>query len=55
MVMLFGMKNTPPHFQQAIKLRLGDLVDVCLLVYLNDILIYLATAKDHDRHVRAVF
>ena len=34
---------------------LGDLVDTCVLVYLNAILIYLAMAGDYTRNIKAVF
>ena len=36
-------------------LILGDLVDVYILFYLDNILIYLAMAEDQTRHIRAVF
>ena len=39
--MLFGMKNALSHFQQVMNLILGDLVDVNILLYLDNILIYL--------------
>ena len=53
--MLFDMKNELLHFQLAINLMLGGLVDLYILVYLDNILIYLAIAKDYSRHIRAVF
>ena len=34
---------------------LGDLVDVCVLVYFDVILIYLATVEDYTKLIRAVF
>ena len=34
---------------------LGDLVDICKLVYLENILIYLYVTEDHTSYVRAVF
>ena len=35
--------------------RLGDLVDICAFVYLNDILIFSCTAEKHWKHVCMVF
>ena len=34
---------------------LSDLVDVCILVYLDDILIFSKTHADHEEHVWLVF
>ena len=32
-----------------------DLVDVCVLVYLDKILMYFSIAEDHTRYIRAEF
>ena len=37
------------------NLLLADLLDKCVLVYMDDILIYSKTADDHVAHVKAVF
>ena len=34
---------------------LGNLVDVCVLVSLDDIIIFSSTKKKHQKHVRIVF
>ena len=34
---------------------LGDLVDVCALLYLDDILIFSHTKKEHQKHICMVF
>ena len=52
--MPFGIKIALSHFQQVMNIILGDLIDVCLLVYLDDILIYSSIAEDYTRHIRAV-
>jgi len=38
--MLFGLTNTPAAFQHFMKNMFSDLLDVCVVVYLDDILIY---------------
>ena len=48
-MILFGIKKAPLHFQKAMKFMLGELVDVCIIVYLDDIFdnnwIYLRITK----------
>ena len=34
---------------------LGDLVDIYVMVYLDNFLIYFAIVKDYTRHLKAVF
>ena len=54
-VMTFGFKNAPAHFQRSMNLLLADLLDECVLVYMDDILIYSKTAAEHRTHVKQVF
>ena len=54
-VMTFGFKNASTHFQCAMNLMLKDLVDTCVLVYLDNILIFLWDEAEHEEHVRSVF
>ena len=54
-VMTFGFKNAPAHFQRSMNLLLADLLDECVLVYMDDILIYSKTASEHRDHVKQVF
>ncbi len=46
-VMPFGLSNAPAAFQRFINEVLGDLMDVCMVGYLDDILIYSDSLEDH--------
>ena len=50
-IMPFGLTNAPAAFQRFMNDVFGDLLDVCILVYLNDILIYSDSEGEHQRHV----
>ena len=54
-IMMFGFKNAPAHFQRSMNLLLADLLDECVLVYMDDILIYSKAASEHRDHVKQVF
>ena len=54
LVMPFGLTNAPATFQALMNNILGDLVNDCVVVYLDDILIYSRTKSDHVNHVREV-
>ena len=51
-VMLFGLTNAPASFQGYINKILAEKLDIFVIVYLDDILIY--TEDDGDGHVAAV-
>jgi len=52
--MLFGLLNAPAVFQQFMNEIFGDLLDVYVVVYLDDILIYSNNPDDHRKHVKEV-
>ena len=54
-VMPYGLKNAPSHFQRSMNLLLADLLDKCVLVYMDNILIYSKMVDDHVAHVKVVF
>ena len=54
LVMPFGLTNAPSAFQRFMNTIFADMLDVCVVVYLNDILIYLDNKEDHRKHVREV-
>ena len=50
-VMPFGLTNAPAGWQRFINEVLADLIDVNVIVYLDDILIYSDDAESHTEHV----
>ena len=54
-VMHYGLTNTPATFQRFMNEIFKDLLDVCVVVYLDDILIYSEDPSEHKKHVHEVF
>ena len=52
--MPFGLTNAPAAFQRFVNSILTDLLNVCVVVYLDDILIYSQDRESHQRHVHEV-
>ena len=52
--MPFGLTNTPAAFQRFVNTIFTDMLDVSVIVYLNDILIYSGDMDSHQQHVREV-
>jgi hypothetical protein len=47
-IMPFGLSNAPATFQNMMNHIFRDLLDLGLIVYLDDILIYAKTEEEHD-------
>ncbi|QRW25665.1 Retrotransposable element Tf2 protein [Rhizoctonia solani] len=54
LVMPFGLTNAPAAFQHFMNDLFRDLINVTVVIYLDDILIFLEDPKDHPTHVREV-
>lgn len=53
-VMPFGLMNAPGTFQAFVNDILREYLDVFIVVYLDDILIFSDNQEDHDEHVKLV-
>jgi len=54
LVMPFGLSNTPSAFQHFMNDIFSDVLDVFVVIYLDDILIYSDNMDDHKKHVKEV-
>ena len=53
-MMLFGLTNASAAFQQFMNDIFSDLLDVCVVIYLDNILIYSNNMSKHYQHVKEV-
>ena len=52
--MPFGLTNAPTVFQRFMNDIFSDLLDICIVIYLNNILIYSNSMSEHHWHVKEV-
>ncbi|KAF8748203.1 hypothetical protein RHS01_10971 [Rhizoctonia solani] len=55
LVMTFGLTNAPAAFQHFMNKLFKDLLDVCVIIYLDNILIYSKDDASHTQHVHEGF
>src|ERR1700720_406619 len=53
-VMPFGLTNAPAAFQHFMNDIFADMVDGCVIIYLDDILVYSDNIDQHRTHIREV-
>jgi hypothetical protein len=54
LVMPFGMANAPASFQNMINEIFKDMIDLGVVAYIDDILIYSQTKEEHERLIKEV-
>jgi len=54
LVMLFGLTNAPAAFQRWINKTLQSYIDICCIVYLDDVLIYSDNQEQQQKDVAAI-
>jgi hypothetical protein len=52
--MLFSLTNAPAQFQAYMNEALAGLVNITYIIYLDDVLIFSDTKKEHVEHVKEV-
>jgi len=50
--MQFGLINALATFQKQINSILGEYLDKFIIVYLNNIIIYLENEEEHKEHIK---
>jgi len=54
LVMPFGLTNAPLAFQYLMNEIFANILDMCTVIYLDDILIYSDSIAEHKKHVKEV-
>jgi hypothetical protein len=53
--MPFGMINARETFQRAMDVDFQGLINKCVVVYLDDVMVYSKNKEDHIRHLTQIF
>jgi len=53
-VMPFGLTNAPAVFMDQMNRTFSEYLDTCVVVFIDDILIYSKSEEEHDSHLRLI-
>ena len=53
-VVSFGLTNVPAYFMNMMNKVFMDELEKFIVVFIDDILVYFATAEEHEQHLRIV-
>jgi hypothetical protein len=53
-VVSFGLTNAPAYFMNMMNKVIMDELDKCVVVFIDDILVFSKTAEEHEEHLRIV-
>jgi hypothetical protein len=53
-IVLFGLMNAPAYFMNMMNKVFMEELDKCVLVFIDDILVFSKTAEEHGEHLRIV-
>jgi hypothetical protein len=53
-VVSFGLTNAPAYFMNMMNKVFMDDLDKCVVVFIDDILVYSQTAEEREKHLRIV-
>jgi hypothetical protein len=53
-IVSFGLTNAPAYFMNMMDKVFMDELDKCVVVFIDDILVYSQTAEEHEKHLRIV-
>ena len=54
LVMPFGLTNAPAAFMELMNRIFQPLLDICVIIFIDDILVYSRSNQEHEEHLRNV-
>lgn len=54
-VLCFGLTNAPAAFSRLISTLLKELNGECIVLFLDDVLVYSSSIEEHEQHLRRLF